>query len=425
MQTLYFDLFSGISGDMFMGAMIDLGVEVKHLERELERLGLHGYRLSVERRQNGNIQGVKFDVLADAGHGQDLRHHHAHEDDHGRHHPADHRDFAEIRSLIQQSSLSDWVKEKAISVFTRVAVAEGKIHGQPPEQVHFHEVGALDSIVDIVGACVALEALGKPRVVAGPMVEGTGFVECEHGRFPLPAPATLEILGARGIPITQCEEPHELVTPTGAALLAEFAVEFGPMKNLAPTRVGYGVGTRENRTRPNVLRAVLGQAAEGTNIGTDWDTDAVAVMESNLDDINAEILGHFLSQALTAGALDAFHTPIQMKKNRPGVLLTVLCAVDQVDRFAEMILRETTAFGIRFSVAERRKLKRESATVKTVFGEVVVKLGKLNGQLIQAAPEYESCRQVAERSRAPLRQVYEAACQQARTFYPPVKQTSL
>ena len=425
MQMLYLDLFSGISGDMFLGAMIDLGVEVKHLERELDRLGLHGYRLSVERRQNGNIQGVKFDVITEADHSPDLHHHHPHGDDHGPRRHADHRDFVEIRSLIQQSSLSDWVKDKAVSVFTRVAVAEGKIHGRPPEQVHFHEVGALDSIVDIVGACVALEALGKPQVVAGPVVEGTGFVKCEHGRFPLPAPATLEILGARGIPITQCEEPHELVTPTGAALLAEFAVEFGPMNNLAPARVGYGVGTRENRTRPNVLRAVLGLAAKATNTGTDWDTDTVAVIETNLDDINAEILGHFLSQALTAGALEAFHTPIQMKKNRPGVLLTVLCAVDQVDRFAEMILRETTAFGIRFSVAERRKLKRESTTVKTVFGEVVVKLGKLNGQLIQAAPEYESCRQVAERSQAPLRQVYEAACQQARTFYPPVKQTSL
>jgi len=302
----------------------------------------------------------------------------------------------------------------------RIAEAEGRIHGLPPEQVHFHEVGALDSIVDIVGACIGLELLGKPRVLASPVIEGIGWVDCAHGRFPVPAPATLAILGARGIAVTQCDEPHELVTPTGAALLAEFAESFGPMEGLAAERIGFGLGTRENRTRPNVLRAILavtaGKRAKPAGISSnkraaalDWETDTVAVLETNLDDISAEILGGFVEKAFNAGALDVFHTPIQMKKNRPGVLLTVLCAESQADAFTELILRETSAFGVRRSVAERRKLRREIKSVKTRFGEIAVKLGLLNGKVVQAAPEYESCRKAAQRANAPLKTVYSAA----------------
>jgi uncharacterized protein (TIGR00299 family) protein len=294
-------------------------------------------------------------------------------------------------------------------VFHRIAVAEGKIHGLPPEKVHFHEVGAVDSIVDIVGACIALEQLGKPRVLAAPVVEGAGFIYCAHGRFPLPAPATLEILGARGVGVTQCEERHELVTPTGAALLAEFAENFGPMQGLVATKVGYGLGARDNQTRPNVLRAVLGEASSaGSNATNDWETDNITVIETNLDDINAEILGHFVEKALTEGALDVFHTPIQMKKNRPGVLLSVLCAAAEADRFSELVLRETSAFGVRRYSTERRKLKRELVTVKTPYGEVTVKVGKLNGKVVQAAPEFESCRRMATKTGVPLKEVYEA-----------------
>lgn len=314
--------------------------------------------------------------------------------------------------MIDRSALSDWVKQKAVAVFHRVAVAEGKIHGHPPDEVHFHEVGAVDSIVDIVGACIALELLGKPRVLAAPVVEGTGWVDCAHGRFPVPTTATLEILGARGIAVTQCEEPHELVTPTGAALLAEFAENFGPMQGLAATKIGYGLGTRENKTRPNVLRAVLGEAAlASTRANHDWATDTIAVLETNLDDTQAEILGHFVECAFGAGALDVFHTPIQMKKNRPGVLLTVLCATSDADRFTEMVLRETSAFGVRRYTAERRKLGREFATVKTPYGEVTVKLGKLNGQTLQVSPEFESCKKLASQANVPLKQIYEAATQ--------------
>ena len=552
-MTLYLDIFSGISGDMFVGAMIDLGVEARALERELEKLKLDGWRLRVARGQKANISGVKFDVHlahehihehthADGSthtHAHSHHHEHEHEHEHGHthgahggplvntllgqvelsvfetnvpprfriyfrdgngnaiappaastialetirpgnkkqsfkfrrqedyleattelpephefkavlkirrgnktekretqfvedHHGHDHRhvghvdrggqghgrDFAQIRDMIQESALSNWVKEKSIAVFQRIAVAEGKIHGLPPEEVHFHEVGAVDSIVDIVGAAIALELLHKPRVLAAPVVDGSGFIDCAHGRFPLPAPATLAILGARGISVTQCDEPHELVTPTGAALLAEFVERFGPMESLVAAKIGYGLGTRDTRTRPNVLRAVLGETHDltlnvqgSTSIVQhhDWETDTVVVVETNLDDINAEILGHFVERAFAEGALDVFHTPIQMKKNRPGILLTVLCAPADADKFSELMLRETSAFGVRRYTTERRKLKREFATVKTAHGKVTVKIGKLDGETVQVAPEFESCRKLAEQEGVPLKQIYEAA----------------
>jgi hypothetical protein len=411
MKTLYLDIFSGISGDMFIGAMIDLGADARRLERELGKLKLGGYHLHVARKQKSGIEGVKFDVhLADVhAHSHSHAHEHHH---HDHHHHDDHdksRNFSEIKELISRSKLSAWVKQKSAAVFARIADAEGKIHGLPADQVHFHEVGAVDSVVDVVGACIALELLGKPRVLAAPVVEGTGWAKCAHGRLPVPVPATLAILGARGIRLTQCDEPNELITPTGAALLAEFAESFGPMENLAAEKIGFGLGTRDNETRPNVLRAVLGRTGVAPVLRhLDWETDRIAVLETNLDDINAEILGHFLETALAAGALDVFHTPVQMKKNRPGVLLTILCAEAEADKFAELILRETTAFGVRRHLAERRKLRREFAEVKTPFGKITMKIGRLGGKVIQAAPEFESCKKAAARAKVPLKQIYEA-----------------
>ena len=426
MKTLYLDIFSGISGDMFLGALLDLGVEFQRLEHDLDKLGLGGYHLHVSRQQRSHIAGTKFDVHLEKHHGHDEAgeghggqpHSHAHGHQHGHEHhhheeasDREHehgRTFADIEQIISRSPLSEWVKQKSVAIFRRVAVAEGKIHGRPPEQVHFHEVGAVDSIIDIVGACLALELLGKPRVLAATVVEGTGWVKCAHGRFPVPTPATLEILGARGVPVSQCDEPHELVTPTGAALLAELAESFGPMRGLTPLRIGYGLGSRENKTRPNVLRALLCETPAATS-AHDWEMDTVTVLQTNLDDANAEILGGFAEKALAQGALDVFHTPIQMKKNRPGVLLSLLCAEAEADQFAELILRETTAFGVRRHTAERRKLRREFATVSTPFGDVTVKLGKLDGQIVQAAPEYESCKRLAEQANVPLKKIYDAA----------------
>jgi uncharacterized protein (TIGR00299 family) protein len=317
--------------------------------------------------------------------------------------------------MIQASALSPWVKDKAVSVFARIARAEGKIHGMPADQVHFHEVGAIDSIVDIVGGCVALELLGRPRVFASPVVEGTGFIHCAHGRFPIPAPATIAILAERGVPLSQCDEPHELITPTGAALLAEFVEQFGPLQNFVPEKIGYGLGERDNRTRPNVLRAVLGTSAASDST-RDWETDTVALLETNLDNINSEILGHVVERAFAEGALDVFHTAIQMKKNRPGVLLTLLCPSADQDRFTELLLRETTALGVRRYTAERRKLKRETVKVRTPLGEIEVKLGKLNGANIQVSPEFESCRRIAEEKRVPIKEVYAAAVRAASTL---------
>jgi len=446
MKILYLDIFSGISGDMFIAALLDLGVDAAQLERELAKLGVDGYHLHIARQEKSGIAGVKFDVHLDSEHSHSHHHDHGHSHElqsrgplallksvfnpgvptvhshsHGHEHGHSHshggevhtheheRDFAQIRDLISRSTLSAWVKQKSIAVFHRIAVAEGKVHGKPPEQVHFHEVGAVDSIVDIVGACVALELLGKPRVLAAPVQEGTGWVKCAHGRFPVPTPATLAILGARGIAITQCDEPHELVTPTGAALLAELVENFGPMRGLVADKIGFGLGTRDNQTRPNVLRAVLGETRNALPTSLDWETDTIAVLETNLDDINAEVLGAFVEKALAEGALDVFHTPIQMKKSRPAVLLTVLCAEADADRFSELLLRETTAFGVRRTLAERRKLQREFVKVATPFGEITVKLGQLGGKVIQAAPEFESCRSAAESAGVPLKSVYEAA----------------
>lgn len=436
MKTLFLDLFSGISGDMFIGALVDLGVDPAKLEKELEKLELQGYHLHFNRSHKGSINGVKFDVHLAHGHDHDHSHgaavehehvhqhshshthshahahsheHHSHEHDQEHEHDHDHeRTFAEIKQIILASGLSSWVKEKSVAVFLRVAVAEGKVHGLPPEEVHFHEVGAVDSIVDIVGGCIGLELLGKPRVLASRVVDGNGWVDCAHGRFPIPTPATLAILAARQIPITQCNEPHELVTPTGAALIAEFAESFGPMEGLVAQQIGFGLGTRENKTRPNVLRAILGSSQPDTE-QHDWETDAIMVLESNLDDINAELLGYFVQTALAKGALDVFHTPIQMKKNRPGVLLSVLCAQSDADKFTELMLRETTSFGVRRHLTERRKLRREMTEVQTPHGKVTVKIGKLDGRIVQAAPEFESCKALAAATNLPLKAIYEAA----------------
>lgn len=441
-KTLYLDIFSGISGDMFIGAMLDLGVDFDAFEAELKKVKVGGYHLHTHRKSKSGIEGVKFDVHDEHAieHRHDDQahehHHHEHGEEHGHthshshehdpghaeahghehshghhhHHHDDSRNYADIRQLITDSTLSDWVKQKAIAVFHRIAVAEGKIHGHPPEEVHFHEVGAIDSIVDIIGACICLEMLGKPRVEAANVTEGSGWVNCAHGRFPVPTMATLEILGARGIAVNQCEEPHELVTPTGAALLAELVETFGPMRGVVAEKVGYGLGTRDNHTRPNVLRAVLGSKRDSSATTTklDWETDSIAVLETNVDDLNPEVLGAFVERALAAGALDVFHTPVQMKKNRPGVLLTVLCAEADAERFTELLVRETSAFGVRRTVAERRKLRRESVLVETPYGKVAVKIGRLNGRIVQASPEFESCREIAERSGASLKEIYAA-----------------
>lgn len=393
MRTLYLDCFSGISGDMMVGALCDLGVEPAQLERELRKLGVGDFHMHVGRQSRRGIEGVKFDIHEGA-------HHHHHHGAHGHGH-AHGRTHAEIRQLISQSDLGAPVKARALAIFHRIAVAEGKIHGVPSDEVGFHEIGAFDSIADIVCACVGVEALGVERVLASPLRDGRGFAEMAHGQFPIPAPATVEILA--GVMLEQIDEPLEMITPTGAAIVAELAESFALMPPMQIERVGYGVGTRDHPRRPNVIRAVLGSTAGA------FDSDTATQIETNIDDLSPEITATVVGRLLEAGALDAFLTPVQMKKNRPGILLTALCAPDAVEQIVGIIFRETTSFGLRMSEVRRLKLDRRVEMVSTQHGEIAVKIGLRGGEVLQVAPEFESCRAAAQASGAPLRVVFEAA----------------
>jgi uncharacterized protein (TIGR00299 family) protein len=405
MKVLYLDCIGGISGDMTIGALLDLGLDLKTLRCELAKLKLDEFEISARRDQRQAITGMKFDVHV---------HEHHHEHGHGHHHEHEHhgRSFREIKQLIESSTLADDVQRHAVGAFRRLAEAEGKIHGMAPEKVHFHEVGAVDSIVDFVGACIGLRELGVEKVVASaPLRTGFGFVDCAHGRFPVPGPATVELL--KGVAIYAGDEEAELITPTGAALLREFATEFGPMPAMTVQAIGYGLGTRNLPKTPNVLRAVLGETSNGDT----KQADRIVVLETNLDDVSPQVLGDVMERALAAGALDVFHTPIQMKKNRPGVMLSVLCAPEDAERLSRLLLTDTTAFGVRRTEAQRLKLEREVVAVKTAFGAVEVKLGRLDGKVVSASPEFESCKRAAAKAKAPVRRVITAALAQAEKLY--------
>jgi len=401
MRILYLDCFSGISGDMMIGALADLGITPSTFEWELSKLELGDYHLHFERQTRGGISGVKFDVHGGATHAETVpdtsspeSHHHAHSN-------ASSRRFSEIRELLQASGLSDFVKLHATAIFRRIGEAEAKIHGVAIEEVQFHEVGALDSIVDIVLTCVGVEALQIARVYVSELVDGQGTFRCAHGEYPLPAPATLEIL--RNIPIRQVAVPFELITPTGAAIVAEFHHMVGAMPEMRPTKVGYGLGKRELFDRPNILRAVLGEAEKSKS------SDRIVELQANIDDLSPEILGAVQARLLKVGALDAFFTPIQMKKNRPGILLSVLCRPSDRQKIQELLFTETSTFGIRYREIERITLDREIVQVQTVFGSIQIKIGSQDGKIFQVSPEFESCNAAAERSQQPLKRIYELA----------------
>jgi uncharacterized protein (TIGR00299 family) protein len=395
MRLLYLDCFAGISGDMFLGALLDLGVSEDALRVELSKLELPGYQISSRRVIKQNISATKFDVIEEHPPSPRLR--------------RTSRGYSDITAMIEKSGLSSTVKDRAQRVFRRIGDAEAKIHGIPLEEVHFHEIGAVDSIVDIVGACIAVEALGVDEFQASPPRLGSGFVETAHGRFPVPAPATLELL--KGIPVQSSSDPVELVTPTGAALLAEFCTKFGPMPTMSIEKIGYGAGSRDLEKAPNVLRAVLGESAGDSRRYSE--TDSVAVIETNIDDMNPQLYGDVMERLLAAGALDVFLTPVQMKKNRPGTLLTVLCERNGVDALTELILTHTTSFGVRVHEAQRRKLAREIVTVKTKFGEIEVKIGRLGGKIVARSPEFESCQQAAARFNISVKDAYNEAARVA------------
>jgi uncharacterized protein (TIGR00299 family) protein len=401
-KLLYLDCFAGISGDMFLGALLDLGVSEDALRAELAKLKLPGYTISTRRVVKQNISATKFDCIEKtpalhlprklSGQGSAATTH-------------SHRGYTEIAGMITGSGLSENVKRRALSLFKRLGEAEAKIHGVPLEQIHFHEVGAVDSIVDIVGACIALETLGVDEVQASPPRLGSGFVETAHGKFPVPAPATLELL--KGVPVQSSNEPVELVTPTGAALLAEFCTKFGPMPAMSIEKIGYGAGSRDLEKTPNVLRAVLGEMSMSKSESEE--TDTIGVIETNIDDMNPQLFGDVMERLLAAGALDVFFASIQMKKNRPGTLLTVLCERNDTDRMAELLLTHTTSFGVRVHEAQRRKLSREIVKVITKFGEIEVKIGRLAGKIVSRSPEYDSCKQAAAKAGVSVKEVYEEA----------------
>ena len=414
MRTLYFDCFSGISGDMTVGALRALGVEESVFLQALAALELGDeFHAHFHEGSRQNIAGWKFDVHAHS-HDHPPLHPHGggHQHPHGEtthfhlHKPgqADHahgRSFRQIRTLIESSSLTSFVKERGVAVFRRIAQAEGKIHGMPAEEVTFHEVGAVDSIADIIAACAGLESLGVSHICSSHLVEATGWVNCAHGRFPLPAPATLEIL--TGIPLRQIDEEKELITPTGAALLAEFTTSFGPMPEMKIEKIGYGLGTRDSAPRPNVLRAILGETTES------GEADEVTQIETNLDDLSPELAGAAMERLFAAGALDVFFTAAQMKKNRPGFVLTVIASDEKTDELVRILLTETSAFGVRMHRVRRTKLRREIQEVETPYGRVQVKLGYLGETLVQRAPEYESCAALARANQVGVREVFLSA----------------
>ncbi len=391
MKTLYLDPFSGISGDMFLGLLIDLGVSPAAIENELRKLPVSGYRFQVDREKRQGIEGSKVTVEIDE------QHHH--------------RTWADIDRMLATTELEEKSLDLARRIFRRIGEAEAKIHGVSLERVHFHEVGAVDSIVDVVGAAVGLRLLGVGQVVCAPLPMTRGIVQCAHGAFPLPAPATLEIL--RGLPVVADPAGIELVTPTGAAIAAEIAT-FGAIPAMTVKAVGYGAGDRHLPDRPNLLRGILGEAAETCAP----DEDRIAVLESHLDDANPEWLGALLENLLAAGALDVGYSPLQMKKNRPGIRLTVIAPPPLAARLARLILRESSAAGVRWYETGRFKLRSEPAAVTTALGEATVKLFYEGDELLRAVPEYESCRQLAADSGQPLPEVYRLVEQAALNAFP-------
>ncbi|HEU0178072.1 MAG TPA: nickel pincer cofactor biosynthesis protein LarC [Blastocatellia bacterium] len=402
-RTLYLDCFAGASGDMLVGAMLDCGLDFDLLRNELLKLGVEGYELSLKRASRSGISAAKFDVhLTGEPHLREHHHDHEHSHEHDQH--SHHRALSEIKQIISSSSLSEQVKGRAQTIFQRIGEAESKIHDIPIEAVHFHEVGAIDSIVDIVGACVAFDALKIGRIISSPLHVGSGTFQCAHGTYPVPGPATAELL--KGVPIYSKDVEGELVTPTGAAIISTLAESYGPMPMMKIEKIGYGAGTRDYPKFPNALRAVIGELEEDA----DRTPGAVTVIEANIDDLNAQVFGYLMEKALAAGALDIFYTPAQMKKNRPGVLLTLLCSPQDRERMCELIFRETTTLGVRYRNEQREILKREFVTVETEYGPIRIKVSRAkDGQVMNASPEFEDCRIAAEKHQVGLRDAQTAA----------------
>ncbi len=435
MRIAYLDCFSGISGDMFLGALVDAGVSAKLLQDTVEALEI-GARLKISRVVRGGISATKVDVYAKGE--KDLprevfweQHEHAHEHEHphvwqrgsapprtgqspvttqpGHSHG---RGLTEIREIIEKAAISGAAKATAIRIFEALGEAEAEIHNTSIEQVHFHEIGAVDAMVDIVCAAVGAESLAVEEWACSPLNVGGGTVKCAHGTLPVPAPATLKLL--RDAPVYSSGPQVELVTPTGAAIVKTLSARFAPFPAMKVERAGYGAGTREFAEHPNLLRLTIGEAAttEGASPSASIGSDKIAVLEANLDDLSPQVLAYAMERLLAEGALDVFSVPVQMKKGRPGALLTVLAKLEDADRLTRTIFAETTTLGVRRRKEQRQTLSRRWETVDTTWGPVRIKVANMNGSVSNYAPEYEDCRTLAEAQHVPLRTVMQEAIQQ-------------
>jgi len=386
MKIAYFDCFSGVSGDMILGALIDAGLDVRELELELGKLKLSGYKLKAEKTTRKGISGTKFSVEAAEQNAK--------------------RSLKDIVAIVDRSDLDDDVKALSKKTFQELATVEAEIHGKDVEEVHFHEVGGLDSIIDVIGFIIGIKKLGIEAVYSSRIHVGTGFVECRHGVLPVPAPATLAML--KGIPVYSRGIEAELATPTGVCLLKTLAKSFGNMPEMKVEKVGYGAGSRELEI-PNLLRVCVGEAD-----AEEYEKDEVILIEANLDDMNPELLAYASETLLKQGALDVFMTPVFMKKNRPGTMLSVLTTPDRLDEILATVFSEVTTLGVRLHHLERRKLPREVISMKTRFGEIKVKVGRMADQIKTISPEYESCKEIALKQGIPLKEVYDEAREAAR-----------
>lgn len=409
MRILYYDCFSGISGDMNLGALLDLGIEEKYLIEELKKLNLNGYEIKVSRSIRKGIEGTKVDVSLQGHHHEHTTSHakdeHSHNHEGGMHSHDHHenRNLKDIENIIEDSKLSFEVKELSVKMFMKVAKAEAKVHGKPLYEVHFHEVGAVDSIVDIVGAAICICHLNVDKIMCSSIELGGGFVKCEHGIIPVPAPATVEIL--KGIPVKLGAVPFETTTPTGAAILAACVNEFKDDNNFIVNKIGYGIGNRDTEI-PNVLRVMLVEENKLSSTNK-VKSEKEEIIECNIDDMNPELYEYIIDELFTKGALDVYLTPIIMKKGRPSVKISVLCSSDKLELMKELLFRETTTFGVRSFKVDKTMLQRKFTKVNTSYGEVTVKEAYYKGEKIKSKLEYEECKQIADNTGIAAREVYE------------------
>jgi uncharacterized protein (TIGR00299 family) protein len=418
MRIAYLDCFSGISGDMFLGALIDAGVSPKLLEDTVKALDI-GARLEISKVVRGGISAAKVDVYSNDE--KDLprevfleqqAHNHPHEHSHDHEHSHEHRHepgrtLTQIRHIIEKAAISSTAKATAIKIFETLGQAEAEIHNTSIDQVHFHEVGAVDAMVDIVCAAAGAESLAVQEWVCSPLNVGGGTVKCAHGTLPVPAPATLKLL--RDAPVYSSGPQVELVTPTGAAIVKTLSARFAPFPAMKIEKAGYGAGTRDFPEHPNLLRITIGEAEPSGQANAS--SDRIMVLEANLDDLSPQVLAYAMERLLAEGALDVFSVPVQMKKSRPGALLTVLAKMEDASRLTKTIFAETTTLGVRRREEQRQTLSRRWETVDTTWGPVRIKIANMNGTVSNYAPEYEDCRTLAEAQHVPLRTVMQEAIQ--------------